>query len=82
MALVNELVKLHGGSTTVESTEGKGSTFRVRIPLGTKSVNVNSQQVSKRLINQQRVSNFLEEYTIGSNVVASHLPADVSLFFL
>jgi PAS domain S-box-containing protein len=34
LALVDELVRLHGGSVQAESKPGKGSTFRVRIPLG------------------------------------------------
>ncbi len=34
LALVQELVKLHGGSTEVASQLGSGSTFTVRIPLG------------------------------------------------
>jgi PAS domain S-box-containing protein len=34
LALVAELARLHGGSVTVESEVGTGSTFRVRIPLG------------------------------------------------
>ncbi len=34
LALVQELVKMHGGSVTVESAVGKGSTFFVQIPLG------------------------------------------------
>lgn len=36
LALVQELVKMHGGSVTVESTAGKGSAFFVKIPLGYK----------------------------------------------
>jgi PAS domain S-box-containing protein len=35
LALVQELVKLHGGSVRVESTPGLGSTFIVSIPTGT-----------------------------------------------
>ncbi|HEU4654220.1 MAG TPA: ATP-binding protein [Steroidobacteraceae bacterium] len=34
LALVNELVKLHGGTVTAQSTLGVGSEFTVRIPLG------------------------------------------------
>jgi signal transduction histidine kinase len=34
LALVHELIKLHGGSVEVESTVGVGTTFFVRIPLG------------------------------------------------
>ena len=34
LALVQELAKIHGGAVSVESTEGKGSSFIVRIPKG------------------------------------------------
>lgn len=34
LALIRELVQLHGGSITAESEPGKGSTFTVTIPLG------------------------------------------------
>ena len=34
LALVNELVRLHGGTVEVTSTLGRGSSFHVRIPLG------------------------------------------------
>ncbi|MBC7699587.1 ATP-binding protein [Aquabacterium sp.] len=35
LALVQELVKLHGGAITAESEFDRGTTFRVSIPLGT-----------------------------------------------
>jgi signal transduction histidine kinase/DNA-binding response OmpR family regulator len=35
LALVQELVKLHGGSISVRSREGEGSEFKVAIPVGT-----------------------------------------------
>ena len=34
LALVQELVKLHGGSVRAESTCGRGSTFTVSVPMG------------------------------------------------
>jgi signal transduction histidine kinase/DNA-binding response OmpR family regulator/anti-sigma regulatory factor (Ser/Thr protein kinase) len=34
LALVRELAELHGGTATAESEVGRGSTFRVRIPIG------------------------------------------------
>lgn len=45
LALVNELVKMHGGSITVESVENQGTTFKVSIPLGFK--HLPSDQVIK-----------------------------------
>ena len=36
LALVQELVKLHGGSVSVESEVGRGTMFTVSIPLGSK----------------------------------------------
>ena len=35
LALVQELVRLHGGSIDVESREGEGTTFTVAVPTGT-----------------------------------------------
>ena len=34
LALVQELARLHGGSASVQSTEGQGTTFLIWIPLG------------------------------------------------
>ena len=32
--VVKEIITLHGGSVTVESMEGRGSTFTICLPLG------------------------------------------------
>src|SRR6185436_9644381 len=45
-ALVQELVKLHGGSISVESELGFGSSFRVRIPRG--SAHLPADRVAQR----------------------------------
>jgi signal transduction histidine kinase/CheY-like chemotaxis protein len=46
LALVNELVRMHGGSITVDSAEGKGTTFTVSIPLGYK--HLPAEQIVKK----------------------------------
>ena len=40
LALVHELARMHGGSVGVQSTQGSGSTFTVRIPFGTQHLPV------------------------------------------
>ena len=59
LALVDELVRLHGGSITVESAVGKGTTFRVAVPLGT--AHLNSIQVATN-VPEMTHSNAVEQY--------------------
>jgi signal transduction histidine kinase/CheY-like chemotaxis protein/serine phosphatase RsbU (regulator of sigma subunit) len=47
LALVHELVKLHGGSVAVESVEGDGSAFTVRLPYGSPAVAVPRERAAK-----------------------------------
>jgi PAS domain S-box-containing protein len=47
LALVSELVKLHGGAISVESTLGVGTTFFVSIPKGTAHLPADRVRVSK-----------------------------------
>ena len=48
LALVSELVKLHGGSIAVESTLGKGTTFIVTIPKGAAHLPAERLQARRR----------------------------------
>jgi signal transduction histidine kinase len=48
LALVLELVKLHGGTMAVESTVDRGTTFTVRVPLGTVQAQANPDENGER----------------------------------
>jgi DNA-binding NtrC family response regulator/signal transduction histidine kinase len=49
LALVQELIKLHGGHVRVESTLGEGSTFIVTMPLGTAHLPAERIQATRSL---------------------------------
>lgn len=62
LALVQELVRLHGGTIRVESTEGQGSRFEIALPVGT--AHLNERQIGKRPANAlttSRVDAFVNE---------------------
>jgi signal transduction histidine kinase len=48
LALVQELVKLHGGSVLVQSELGRGSTFTVQIPFGASPATQSAQPLLER----------------------------------
>lgn len=60
LSLVQELVRLHGGTVSVESTVGKGSRFTVRIPYG--SGHLPQDQVSQTV--ERRTSNLTRPESI------------------
>lgn len=50
LALVQELVRLHGGQIQVESTEGSGTTFILTIPIGTAHLPASQIQPARSLV--------------------------------
>ena len=49
LALVQELVKLHGGAITADSAPGRGTTFVVRVPLGSAHLPADQMGASRPL---------------------------------
>jgi PAS domain S-box-containing protein len=76
LALVQELVKLHGGSLVVESEVGKGSSFKVSIPFASDRLQADSLNPgSTGVPTAHRAEVYVEE-------ALSWLPRDASTGFL
>ncbi len=66
LALVQELVRLHGGSVRVESAVGAGSTFRVTIPRGKEHLPAERIQAPQSLASTTiRAEGYVEERSSG-----------------
>lgn len=50
LALVRELIKLHGGQVSVASSHGQGTTFTVRLPLGTAHLPADRIRADRELV--------------------------------
>jgi CheY-like chemotaxis protein/nitrogen-specific signal transduction histidine kinase len=61
LALVKNLLKLHGGTIDVESEQGKGSTFYIEVPLNLKENDLNA-----RLIADENSEDIVQTSTISS----------------
>ena len=77
LALVSELVALHGGTIEAESVHGEGTTFTVRIPLG--AAHLPPDQVSEAHHEhdaQRRAQAFVDETTRWRDTPAPDLGQD------
>jgi PAS domain S-box-containing protein len=72
LAMVKELVRLHGGTIHVQSTEGTGSIFTVTLPLVTTPP---AKKMSAILQQQGRPSAYVEEASKWTYVNRSRVPA-------
>jgi signal transduction histidine kinase len=62
LALVQELVKLHGGSITVKSEIAKGTLFTVRIPFGTEHLSKDKIRATSEIVSSAvRSETFVKE---------------------
>ena len=62
LALVQELVKFHGGHLSVESEAGRGSAFKVALPFGTAHLSADQiQAVPSRVSTSTRAEAYIEE---------------------
>jgi PAS domain S-box-containing protein len=86
LALVQELVKLHGGTVRVESAVGTGSTFTVTIPCGTEHLPAERLQAAQTLASTTiRAAAYVDEAQQwsgdqpGAAVDTARLPKQASL---
>ncbi|WP_420849515.1 ATP-binding protein [Phenylobacterium deserti] len=61
LALVKELVRLHGGEVAVESTPGQGTSFRVSIPTGSAHLPATQARADDRASTQIAAAAYVEE---------------------
>jgi signal transduction histidine kinase/DNA-binding response OmpR family regulator len=78
LALVKELVALHQGTVVVESTEGMGTTFTVRLPLESELI-INNEEL--RIDNKEEVMlNGHEELLADNEEAGQEVGAEVNAF--
>lgn len=75
LALVKELVDLHGGTIGVSSTIGDGTTFRIAIPLGT--AHLDPERLVREESAEAHASSAIEQYL--ADVESTITRADVSI---
>jgi len=65
LSICREVVRRHGGSLTVRSKKGEGSTFRVQLPYSMKSKEESSKREPQEMPKQPSTQSF-SDYGIGS----------------
>jgi len=79
LAVVNELVKLHGGTIKVQSKVEKGTTFVIRIPFGAE--HLPKSHVVGKLQGDREMSTTMQAYTdeaIGWTKTAARTPREIA----
>lgn len=61
LSLVNELVKLHGGTIAADSRQGKGSSFVVTIPRGDEQRGQGARAANPQEVDKRRVAAYVDE---------------------
>ncbi|GFM17912.1 MULTISPECIES: SpoIIE family protein phosphatase [Mycobacteriaceae] len=78
LALVKELIGLHGGSIDVDSVEGEGTVFTIRLPLGSAHLPADAVAVGSTVRAAQSGDAFVQEALRWSPESATHPGADLS----
>ena len=76
LALVKELIGLHGGSIDVDSVEGEGTVFTIRLPLGSAHLPADAVAAGSTARAAQGGDAYLQEALRWTTESAAHTGAD------
>ncbi|MDV6168623.1 ATP-binding protein [Flavobacterium sp. DG1-102-2] len=78
LSMIKELILQHGGSISVESTEGKGSTFSVAIPFGKAHLDIENVYEEMQEMHANPINHYLTEADAMADM-ASGTFADINM---